>query len=64
MTIWLDAQLSPVMAEWITDNFNVTAFSLRDLGLRDAIDSEIFFAAKKQNAVALTKDSDFVKLLE
>ena len=64
MKIWLDAQLSPAMAEWISDNFEVTAFSLRDLGLRDATDSDIFFAAKKQDTIVMTKDSDFIKLLE
>lgn len=64
MIIWLDAQLSPVIAEWITANFEVTAFSLRDLGLRDATDRLIFFTARNEKAVVMTKDSDFVKLLE
>ena len=36
MTIWIDAQLSPAIAFWIEENFNVKAFALRDLGLRDA----------------------------
>ena len=51
MTIWLDAQLSPAIA-------------LRDLGLRDATDREIFFEARASDAIVMTKDSDFVRLLE
>jgi predicted nuclease of predicted toxin-antitoxin system len=34
------------------------------LGLRDAEDIEIFDAAKKAKAIVMTKDSDFVSLLE
>ncbi len=64
MTIWTDAQLSPAIAFWIENNFDVEAFALRDLGLRDAEDLEIFEAAKKADAVVMTKDSDFVALLE
>jgi predicted nuclease of predicted toxin-antitoxin system len=41
----------------------VEASALRDLGLRDAADREIFFAARKQAAVILTKDADFADLL-
>jgi predicted nuclease of predicted toxin-antitoxin system len=64
MAIWIDAQLSPAIAKWIENNFDVTAVALRDLGLRDAEDLEIFNAAKKSGAVVMTKDSDFVSLLE
>ena len=64
MKIWIDAQLSPAIALWIENNFDVQAFALRDLGLRDAEDVEIFDAAKKADAVVLSKDSDFVSLLE
>ena len=64
MIIWTDAQLSPAIAGWIENNFDVQAFALRDLGLRDAEDLEIFNAAKEADAVVMTKDSDFVSLLE
>ena len=37
---------------------------VRELGLRDAKDREIFLAAREAGAVVLTKDSDFVLLLE
>ena len=64
MTIWIDAQISPTMALWIEANFAVKAFALRDLGLREAEDDEIFDEARKANAVVLTKDSDFILLLD
>ena len=64
MTIWVDAQLSPAIAVWITNTLGLEAIALRDLGLRDAEDPEIFEAAKAQKAIVMTKDSDFVDLVE
>ena len=64
MTIWLDAQLSPAIAGWITAQYAVAAVALRDLGLRDATDREIFFAARASDVIVMTKDNDFVRLLE
>jgi predicted nuclease of predicted toxin-antitoxin system len=64
MTIWLDAQLSPAIAAWITMQYSVPAVALRDLGIRDATDREISFAARASDAIVMTKDSDFVRLLE
>ncbi len=43
--------------------YGVEAFSLRDLGLRDATDSEIFDAARQAGLVIISKDSDFVDLV-
>lgn len=63
-TIWIDAHLSPAIATWVTSTFGVTALALRDLGLRDAEDSEIFDAAKAQEVIFTTKDSDFVDLVD
>jgi len=63
MTIWIDAQLSPSLALWIAETFAVSAQAVRDLGLREAQDFEIFQAAREANAVVLTKDSDFPQLL-
>jgi len=63
-TIWVDAHLSPAIATWITNNFDVTAVALRFLGLRDAEDSEIFEAAKAESAILMTKDNDFVDLVD
>lgn len=62
MIIWLDAQLSPALAPWIQANFGVEAHALRDVGLRDSTDREIFRAAQAAGAIVMTKDSDFVAL--
>ncbi len=64
MMLWIDAQMSPAIAGWISTNFAVDTAAVRDLGLRDAEDKEIFQAAKRENAIVMTKDSDFVLLLE
>lgn len=62
--IWIDAQLSPAIADWIQHTFGIIAKALRELGLRDAEDEEIFEAASKANVIVMTKDNDFVLLLE
>ena len=64
MKVWLDAQLSPVMAQWLTQHFGVEAVAVRDLGLLQARDRDIFFQARAAGAVVVTKDRDFVALLE
>lgn len=64
MILWLDAQLSPALAPWIAKAFSIQATAVRDVGLRDATDRAIFAAAKEAGAVVLTKDSDFLRLLE
>ena len=38
------------------------AVAVRDLGLRDSSDREIFEAARVANAILISKDSDFVEL--
>jgi predicted nuclease of predicted toxin-antitoxin system len=64
MTLWIDAQLSPALAHWIETTYGVAAIAIRDLGLRGATDIEIFQAARAAEAVVMTKDSDFVELLD
>lgn len=63
MTIWIDAQLSPALAPWIEESFHVQCRAVRDLGLRDATDREIFYTARQENAIVISKDSDFPHLL-
>lgn len=64
MIIWLDAQLSPSLAVWITLRFAIETIPVRDLNLREAEDEAIFRAATTQGVVVMTKDDDFVRLLE
>lgn len=63
MKLWVDAQLPPQLAEWLAAEFRVEACSLRQLGLRDAADREIFQQARQAGAVLVSKDSDFVELI-
>ena len=64
MTLWIDAQLSPLVAAWLSWTFKIKAVPLRDVGLRDAEDEDIFRAAKAAGVTVLTKDADFLPLLD
>jgi predicted nuclease of predicted toxin-antitoxin system len=61
---WVDEQLSPHFAGWLAREFDVSVIPVRELGLQSATDSEIFFAARQAGVVVVTKDQDFVRLLE
>jgi predicted nuclease of predicted toxin-antitoxin system len=63
MKIWLDAHLSPQIAVWIKDKFQIETVPLRDIGLHKATDKEIFFAARQSKSIIMTKDSDFIDLI-
>jgi predicted nuclease of predicted toxin-antitoxin system len=64
VTLWLDAQLSPSLAFWFRRTCAVSCFPVRELGLRDATDHDIYMAARNAAAIVVTKDIDFVRLLE
>ncbi len=64
MILWLDAQLPPSLARWMTATFGVSASAVRDHGLRDSDDSVIFEAARQAGAVMVSKDADFVDLVQ
>ena len=61
--IWLDAHLSPQLAEWIRESLGHDAVPIRDLGLRDAEDTEIFSRGREAQAILLTKDRDFAEMV-
>lgn len=61
--VWIDAQLPPQLAPWLSNSFGVSAQAIRDLGLRNAEDQEIFQAARQTGTVIISKDSDFVELV-
>jgi predicted nuclease of predicted toxin-antitoxin system len=65
MIFWIDAQISPHFAPWLSERFGVSTFSLRDLGLRDATDQQIFETARVSSTpvVLITKDRDFSELV-
>jgi predicted nuclease of predicted toxin-antitoxin system len=52
------------VARWLSETSDVTALPVRELGLRGAEDDQIFFEARKKADVVITKDIDFVSLLE
>jgi predicted nuclease of predicted toxin-antitoxin system len=62
--LWIDAQLPPAIAAWIAVTYGISAVAVRDIGLRDATDVAIFRAAAAAGAVVVTKDRDFVDLMQ
>ena len=64
MILWLDAHISPQLAPWIRDTFGIDVIHVRDLDLREAEDPDIFYKAREADAIVITKDRDFVELLE
>lgn len=63
MKLWVDAQLSPALAPWLTKELGVEAQSVRFVGLRDAEDKDIFFADREAGTAVMTKDQDFIELV-
>jgi len=61
--LWIDAQLPPSLAEWLAE-WGARSRHVADLGLLAAPDEGIFAAARDAGAVVVTKDEDFVRLLE
>jgi predicted nuclease of predicted toxin-antitoxin system len=65
MRLWLDAQLPPLLAGWINaQGWGIQAVAVRDLGLREASDPAIVQAAREAGVVVMTKDRDFIRLLD
>jgi predicted nuclease of predicted toxin-antitoxin system len=65
MIFWLNAQLPPSLAEWLSITFCMSAVTLQDIGLSEAQDIEIFNAdrANSYGTVVITKDRDFIDLV-
>ena len=63
--VWVDAQLPPVLARWLARDYGVDAAHVNDIGYLGADDLLIFEAARSGGAaVVITKDEDFVRLLD
>lgn len=63
MTCWLDAQLDPELATWLGSRFGIIVKHLREAGLLQAQDTELYDAAGRfPGIVIVTKDADFVQL--
>ena len=59
--IWVDAHISPAVAKWIAVELGHPAQSVRDLGLRNAKDKDIFAAAGQAKAIVMT---DFAEMVD
>jgi predicted nuclease of predicted toxin-antitoxin system len=60
MTIWIDAQILPALARWLSERFAIESRHVKELDLVEASGPSIFQAAKLADAVVLTKDRDFI----
>jgi len=63
--LWLDMQLSPIIAKRIEETFEIKAISSYDLFINEEKDEVIFLNAKKKaNIILPSKDQDFVDLID
>ena len=58
MRIIIDQQLPPVLAEWLR-SAGADAVHVREIGLKDVPDHGIWVEAKRQDAIVVSRDSDF-----
>ena len=63
--IWLDNQLPPILAKWMTETFGWLVKSSFVLQLQEVSDWEIYRRAKENSiqVILFSKDGDFPKLL-
>ena len=62
---WVDAQLPPSLARWLTQHADIDAHHVSEFDLLTAGDPVIFDAARANHVeVIVTKDEDFVMLLD
>lgn len=60
--LWLDMQIFPQLATWITTTFSIKAISSYSLSYNTGKDEVIFLKAKELgNVFILTKDKDFAE---
>lgn len=62
--IWTDVHMSPSIAKWLNQNYDVEAVSSYKLDFFVQTDYNIFMQAKAANAIFITKDRDYTKLLK
>jgi len=58
LKLYIDQQLPPVLAQWLRDR-SVDARHVRELGLKDRPDHEIWNRGIRDEAVVVSRDSDF-----
>jgi predicted nuclease of predicted toxin-antitoxin system len=62
--LWLDAQLSPIIAKWMAEYTGLTVKSSYSLQLNNLSDTVIYNMAKATgNVILISKDADFDELV-
>ena len=64
MTVWIDAQLPPNLVGWLRRHFDLEALHVFEAGLLTGEDHDIFHAARSGDDIILTKDADFIDLVQ
>lgn len=62
--IFVDAQLSPDLADWIARTFNVRSSHITNIRPRIREDRDLLRAAQVESGVILSKDEDFVPVIQ
>ena len=62
--VWLDSNLSPIIAKWLSDKISLKVKSSYSLSLHKLSDHEVYLKAKEfGNVIIISKDSDFSELI-
>jgi predicted nuclease of predicted toxin-antitoxin system len=62
--IWLDTNISPIIAKWMNEHTGFTVKSSYSLSLHYLTDGEIYNKAKERgNVILVSKDTDFPELI-
>ena len=62
--IWLDTQISPIIAKWMSEHTGFTVKSSYSLHLNNLTDAVIYNKAKSLgNVILISKDADFPELI-
>lgn len=64
LEIWLDTNLSPILAKWMAEQTGIVVKSAYSLGIHGLTDIQVYEMAKKQgNIILVSKDADFAELI-
>lgn len=63
IAIWTDTNISPSIAKWLNQEFDVIATSFYKLDFHTESDYNIFMKAKENGVIFITKDKDYKNLL-
>jgi predicted nuclease of predicted toxin-antitoxin system len=62
--IWIDTNISPIIAKWMAEQTGLVVKSSYSLSLHYLSDKEIYEKAKEQgNVILISKDADFPELI-